>query len=240
MQISLPFKCLEFILGLVTRGRVISGPFAGLRLTSSSVWFNPWPYLLGTYELELHGWIRNFSDQNWSRIVDVGAADGFYAVGLARMLGKESAVIAFEAMETGRKATADLAELNHLANSFIVKGTCFPIELEQVLDGSKALVIMDVEGAEKELLDLELIPSLAFATILVECHDLYVSGISDTIRDRFSNTHHIEAIESRQRVPGDLSTAIPKIVRLFFEKWLVITMTEGRESPQLWLRLIPK
>jgi hypothetical protein len=79
---------------------VTGGPFAGLRYVPRYV---SWsvdliPKLLGTYEQELHPVIERWLNAGFDTFVDVGSAEGYYAVGLAR--GVEGArVHAFDIQE---------------------------------------------------------------------------------------------------------------------------------------------
>jgi hypothetical protein len=92
-----PSGYLENLVRNRTRGRVHSGPFAGMRWISSA----PdcarihIPKLLGIYERELNPYIDQACALNFSRIVDVGAAEGYYAVGMA-LRNPHARVIAFE------------------------------------------------------------------------------------------------------------------------------------------------
>src|SRR5438105_426555 len=64
---------------------VLDGPFRGLRYPSaSSLHSGLLPKLLGTYEAELHGPIEHLlKSRTYGAVVDVGAAEGYYAVGFA-------------------------------------------------------------------------------------------------------------------------------------------------------------
>src|SRR5271170_382684 len=63
---------------------VRNGPFAGMRyarpLPEGSIFF---PKLLGSYEAELQAHFERVIGTDYSAIVDVGCADGYFAVGLA-------------------------------------------------------------------------------------------------------------------------------------------------------------
>src|SRR5687768_18470931 len=74
---------------------VQSGPFKGMKLNSSR---ESKYYLLGTYEKELHAALAVLLQQNWSRIINIGAGDGYYAVGIARA-NTTARVYAFEALD---------------------------------------------------------------------------------------------------------------------------------------------
>ena len=64
-------------------GRILAGPFAGMRLAPGTARWNLHAQLAGTYELELHSWIHELSARPFNGHVHVGAGEGHYAVGLA-------------------------------------------------------------------------------------------------------------------------------------------------------------
>ena len=66
--------------------KVQMGPFAGMEFLSNVLEGCYIPKLLGTYEMELHPtWIRLRQLRKYRTIIDIGAAEGYYAVGLALM-----------------------------------------------------------------------------------------------------------------------------------------------------------
>src|SRR3982751_3241860 len=63
---------------------VLHGPFAGLRYPADAVQSrHSVPMLLGSYERELHAIVDSVLLDSYNRVVDVGCAEGYYAVGLA-------------------------------------------------------------------------------------------------------------------------------------------------------------
>src|SRR5687768_16482969 len=64
--------------------QVLDGPFAGLALSALARAEHIGPYLLGTYEAELHDTWGRLLKREYNEIIDVGANFGYYAVGLAR------------------------------------------------------------------------------------------------------------------------------------------------------------
>src|SRR5271165_2199287 len=74
------------------------GPFAGTAILQEKSWGNAGDLaakLLGFYEEELHDAVEEAIAGNPDLVLNVGCAEGFYAVGLARRL-PESRVIAFD------------------------------------------------------------------------------------------------------------------------------------------------
>jgi hypothetical protein len=64
--------------------KVLSGPFVGMRYLNEIVWGPIECRWLGTYEQELVPIIGKILKMNYSTIIDVGSAEGYYAIGLAR------------------------------------------------------------------------------------------------------------------------------------------------------------
>lgn len=152
--------------------RVPQGPFAGLRYIRACIGSALWPKLLGTYEKELSPALEELIRWQPDVVINAGAAEGYYAVGMARRC--PSAVIsAYEMSAEGRKLIELLAAKNALGDQLQLAGELTPAILQNRL--SRALrpgIIMDVEGAELDLLDLQLCPALTKAFIVLETHDL--------------------------------------------------------------------
>src|ERR1700722_2566319 len=89
-----PIGYLESLARQQTSCRVRTGPFAGMRYGSVSVGSAYIPKLLGIYERELSSFIEAACLKRPDLIVDVGAAEGYYAVGLA-VRNPTAKVIAF-------------------------------------------------------------------------------------------------------------------------------------------------
>src|SRR4051812_19305855 len=63
--------------------RVLQGPFAGMQYVTESYGSQLVPKLLGSYENELHDLVEQIVAQRPKIVIDIGAAEGYYAVGLA-------------------------------------------------------------------------------------------------------------------------------------------------------------
>jgi hypothetical protein len=66
------------------------------------------------------------------------------------------------------------------------------------------VAVIDVEGAERELLNLDSVPMLRHVSLLVEIHDFIDPQISTLLRDRFRSTHTLTVYRSQERRTGDL------------------------------------
>ncbi len=76
---------------------IAAGPFAGMRYLDASSGSVLGAKLLGCYEAELHGVVREVCAMQPDVVVDVGAAEGYYAAGFARFPANAPRVVAFEA-----------------------------------------------------------------------------------------------------------------------------------------------
>lgn len=203
----------------LANGKVISGPFAGMKYVENSIGSAYTPKILGTYELELHSIIQDLCSKNFTLIIDVGAAEGYYAIGMA-MRNSLTRVIAFETELKGQALLKEMAQLNNVANRIIIIGKCDVSSLQNVLNSQdKCLLIMDVEGAEKELLNPEIIPRIHNCEILVELHECICPGVAEIINSRFSHTHNIERIWQRKRQYNDIP------FNSLWKRW-ILPMTE--------------
>lgn len=144
--------------------RVLRGPFRGSRPV-----MNPRHSLrkvAGLYERELNSWIEEALHRT-DTVVDVGANDGYFCFGCAaafRRLRKRGRVVAIEAQEQHiRKLESSLAtestpdvpiELVH-AFAGATQGNGFVTldGLDESIPRTGALIKIDVEGAEIDVLD---------------------------------------------------------------------------------------
>lgn len=189
---------------------VYSGPFKGMKYVGTSVGSLLIPKLVGCYELEISGVIEKISRQGYDRILNVGCAEGYYAVGLA-LCSPKTKVYAFDIDPEAERLCKELATLNGVADRVIFSGACDPAKLNEMIQGETAIVC-DCEGYELELCDPIKAPKLAEADLLVELHgatDPKVS-IRDILIKRFKNTHHEQLIE----VSGRDSSQYPILEKL--------------------------
>src|SRR2546421_3493323 len=90
---------------------ILAGPFKGMRYLDAA---GHLPKVLGAFENELNGAIEQLCALGPDVILNIGSAEGFYAVGLARRL-PQTKVIAYDIAKLPRYRLAKLARLNNLA-----------------------------------------------------------------------------------------------------------------------------
>lgn len=216
---------------------VASGPFRGMKMDLDDI---PMCVLLGICEKEIHPAFDKLSVLCFDQIINVGATEGYYAVGLALKYPKAT-VYAFETLEDiYRLQIFKLAGDNFVGNRVHICGHCSPSDLVDLLSSDKStLLMLDVEGDEVNLLDPAAIDELRRTTILVELHDMPVPGCSMIIEERFKNTHNISKYITRPRTIKDFPLHMWNIVNPIMELFVVRAMYE-RPTPQEYFLMIPK
>jgi ribosomal protein L11 methylase PrmA len=118
--------------------------------------------------MELHPWFYEMEPHKYDRIIDIGAAEGYYAVGMALRTG--SKVDAYEAAPVARRICRSIAKLNALTDQVRVHSYCSQKDLLK-LDGLRCFVLSDCEGFEVSLFSEDVIRALACSDLIVELHD---------------------------------------------------------------------
>jgi len=209
---------------------VQAGPFKGMKLTENAMAGSFAPYLLGTYEHELHPFIEDAVAAHYPQIVNIGCAFGYYSVGLALRM-PEAAVYAFDTSESCQQRCREMAELNGVASRLRIAGE-FKGEDFATFAAKKTLAIVDIETAEVDLLDPARYPALAKIDIIVELHDVFSPSISRTIMKRFEATHDIALVRNRAQL-FDFAPLVGEDTYVDPFDSLIVTW-ENRDGPTPW------
>lgn len=227
------------VLRAVTRQqglRVASGPFAGMQYLPQARGSRLVPKLLGSYEMELHAGITAEIARRPAVIVDVGCAEGYYAVGFARAL-PGATVYAYDIDAESRALCARLAALNQVKDRVVVRARCDTRELA-ALPLHQALVVCDCEGYEIDLLNPAAAPGLLQAHLLVELHDCFVPGITAELTRRFEASHRIRFIDLAPRSPEGWP-----VLQGLPPSWQTLAVYErdtDTTPPQQWAHMTPR
>lgn len=182
---------------------VHKGPFAGMRYLSQLAGDALWngsakvPKLVGAYESELHDVVREMVEADYDVIVNIGCGEGYYAVGFAITL-PHAHVYAFDIEEQNQKWCEEAAGLNNVKDRITIAGECTVDDLRMLIT-KPALLFVDCEGCELDLLRLDVLPQLTQCDVLVELHDFIHPVISTTIQERFASTHTITILDAVRR-----------------------------------------
>ena len=174
---------------------VLSGPFKGLKLTPATWNEHIGPYLLGTYEMELHPWWDFVLQQQYDLIIDVGAKFGYYALSLALKFASAE-IVAFDTDWWARNVMREMARANGV-NNVSIRGFCSPEWLKRHIRG-RTFIISDCEDQRQ----------LASTTMLIELHEEIAPGVTAQIESHFAETHASSKIGSRSpSLPADIRLA---------------------------------
>ncbi|NBS74804.1 MAG: class I SAM-dependent methyltransferase [Betaproteobacteria bacterium] len=172
---------------------VMQGPLAGMDFLPQSAEGCHIAKLLGCYEQPLQPFIEEAIVNAYPTILNIGCAEGYYAVGMARRM-PSTQVLAFDLNPKAQEVCTALANKNAVSDRVKV-GALFKPEDFADYENQKVLVLCDIEGAEKDLLNPEAAPALKGMDIIVESHECQLAGITQVLIDRFKDTHQITLVQ---------------------------------------------
>ncbi|MDE2487909.1 MAG: hypothetical protein KGO51_10970, partial [Alphaproteobacteria bacterium] len=83
--------------------------------------------------------------------------------------------------------------MNGVSDRVVIGGEFKPEDF-QAFAGRRVLVLVDIEGAEVDILQPELAPALAAMNLIVETHDIYRKDARETLQQRFAETHEMTLV----------------------------------------------
>jgi len=209
---------------------VMQGPLQGLDFLQQSAEGCHIAKLLGCYEQPLQPFIEEAINAQYPTILNIGCAEGYYAVGMARRM-MNTRVLAYDLNPTAQTTCAELAAKNGVTDRVEVGALFKPADFGAYA-GQRVLVLCDIEGAEAELLNPQAAPALAGMDLIVESHECLKPGITQALIDRFKATHHITVVtDDGQR---QLQNPPAWFVNLAHLDQLLATW-EWRSGPTPWL-----
>jgi hypothetical protein len=216
---------------------VKGGPFKGMIYPASNYSHN-FAKIVGSYEREISDIIEILCRKEFTEIVNIGCAEGYYAVGFARR-NNRARITAYDGSERARWHCEEMARLNGVEKQIRVLGLFTKESLFRAnLDGA-ALIICDCEGDEKTIFTPENISRLRNCELLIELHDFVDISISEYIRNLFSETHEILAVPSTDDIFKARNYHFKETDHLDLHlKKLVFE--EHRPAPMEWFYMTPK
>ena len=214
---------------------VMQGPLAGMDFLTQSAEGCHIAKLLGCYEQPLQPFIENAITSAYPIILNIGCAEGYYAVGMARRM-PNTQVLAFDLNHTAQEVCAILAKKNSVSDRVKV-GALFKPEDFEAYRNQKVLVLCDIEGAEKDLLIPDNAPALKGMDIIVESHECLLPGITQTLIGRFKSTHQITLVQDNgQRQLKELPNWFNNLAHLD----QLLATWEWRSGATPWLVMMAK
>jgi hypothetical protein len=222
---------------------VLHGPFRGMRYPKSSLASRDGiPILFATYELELHPVIEAVASKRYDRVIDIGCAEGYYAVGLA--MRTNTSVFAFDCEPRERSYLRQMARLNMVADKIQTKSWCSARTLERLTRRRRCLVVCDCEGYELTLFQGTALAALKDCDLIVELHETVPgTDVRSALLERFRSSHSAEVITFDQLNAGSV---VPEKWRKFArefrspgQQWLYLTAAELDCAPDTESCLAP-
>jgi hypothetical protein len=220
-------------------GQVKYGPFKDLRLGR-----NPWwgqldlgSQCLGWYEKEILDFFDGLVPLQFDNFIDIGAADGYYAVGILHSKKILSATC-FEQSQHGRDVIMENYQQNGSPGKLRIFGTATPEALLN-LEGYEfhnALILVDIEGGEFDLFTKSVCNRLKRCTIILEIHH-WVDNFFDrykTFLGLAAEFFRISTIE-----PIDRPVNLTPEIRHFPDASRLLLASEGRPCQMRFIKLEP-
>ncbi len=219
---------------------VLHGPFKGMLYPKlDSVGSALYPKLLGSYEYELNGIIEQVIGNKYTEIVDIGCAEGYYAVGLS-MRCPNAKVFAFDTNTKAIQLCREMMQLNGIeASRYSVNGYCDSNTLENIPVSERALIISDCEGYEKQLFTSSSVKKLNKHEFLIEVHDVFDINVSTHLRNVFEPEYQIRVIQSIDDIFKARDYNYPELNNFNLETRKIL-LAEGREAIMEWFYITRK
>ena len=221
-------------------GTVAYGPFSGMSMVDSRWRGMPdfGSMLLGLYEAEVVALIEDLCKKSRSYFIDIGAAEGYYPIGVL-VGGLVEKAYAFESDERGRDTIAKNAERNKVGNSLIIHGQASLDSLSTAIEengNQQAVILCDIAGGEFELFNRQVLRRLSDHHLIIEIHN-WVDSFEVKYRELLANASNffrLGFIPARDRQISHLAE-----LDEFTDDNRLLLMSEGRPNRMRYLFLEP-
>ncbi len=222
-------------------GLVRYGPFKGMKLSRDRWWgdLDLGSQCLGLYEREILSYFYPSElCERPSCFIDIGGADGYYSTG-ALFSGLVSRAITFEVDPRGRKSIKESWRGNGSPGNLQVFGEATPsrlLDLPQA-DLEGALILVDVEGAEFDILTPDVLRRFRAATVIIEIHN-WVDRFESRYVELLKNASEVSDVEPILPVARDLHHY--EELRDFTDDNRLLLISERRPCQMRFLKLSPR
>jgi hypothetical protein len=223
----------------VFSGKIQHGPLKGFSVERAPKWGtgDVAAKLFGLYEQEVLTIIESCISRK-TVLVNLGAADGYYGVGLVATNNFPQSVC-YELTDEGKNSIEKSAQANRVADRVLLLGAAsnaFPADLKQRgLAAKDMLVLCDVEGAEFEIFDENCLKGLEGSEIVIELHEFIVENGGDKMQSLFDRVRRHFDVRLFKTGHRDLS-GISELDGLGdSDRWLICS--EGRGKMMSWMHL---
>jgi hypothetical protein len=211
------------------------GPFTGLMFSENAPkCSSTQAKVFGCYEKELEEVIHRSIQKNYEYVINVGCAEGYYAIGFALQM-RNCQVFAFDIDPNQMQIFYETAILNRVSDRIQFHQYFTPDFITNNCPDGKKLFFCDCEGAELDIITDQFLWENPNMDHIVETHDFVGQPISDILEKRFQNhgykVHKIKSISDDERA---LMFHVPELMDYDFEKKRDI-IKEYRPCTMTWL-----
>src|SRR5476651_953702 len=212
---------------------VLNGPFKGLKYPGNEAFGSAlYPKFTGSYENELSPIVEEVCNTPYATVLDIGCAEGYYAVGLALRM-PASTVYAYDIKPQARALCTEMAAYNGVADRVKTGEFCSAETLINFDFKGRGLIVSDCEGYEKQLFTEASLKNLMNCDVIIETHDNLDMTISYYLADLFAKTHAITVVTSLDDLQKLKSSHFPELEHLdLYTRKLLIE--EERGVTQEW------
>ena len=215
---------------------VQQGPFKGMVINEDQFWGqgDSSSKILGLYEKEIQDLIVSIQkDKNYSTFVDIGGADGYFAIGsLVNNLFEKCEV--FEISKKGRISIQKNSKQNNVYDSIKIHDKASKRSLIKIDNINNSLILCDIEGGEYELFDEKLINEIHPSDIIIEIHKDKENTLVN-FEKRFTKSYSLTKIMQEPRSLKNF-----KELENMNDNNRALITSEGRSYVQEWWHLSPK
>ena len=217
------------------------GPFQGMILSQGDWWgkIDRPSMIYGFYEQEVLESLTS-NKGKYKTLIDVGAADGYYAIG-GIISGTFEKAICYEIAKEGQDQIKKNADLNKVSKNIEIRGEAKENFYNDFTheELASSLILMDIEGLEFDIFSKSKdFQTLKNSSLIIESHALYFDDGKEKQEGLIKMAEEFFNVTELKMSSRDLSN-IPDL-RLFSDsdRWLMCS--EGRGELMSWFRLDPK
>lgn len=216
--------------------QVAHGPFVGMQIASASWWGQTdlASKILGFYEAEVLAVLSSVDKSRYKHFVDLGAADGYYAIGCV-YAGLFCDAYAFEMSNQGQSVIRANAQLNGVTDSIHIHGFAdenFDRMIPQVCL-SQAVILVDIEGGEFDLINDLILQKLNQSFLIIELHEFMVDNGAEKLAALIARLEKVYKLTWLSTGSRDLSRFNSLMHYNDSDRWLLCS--EGRMQLQRWV-----
>jgi hypothetical protein len=221
-------------------GIIQNNTFKGCSIPEVSEWSGTQDLgskLLGIYEQDVLDFL-NKTKGTYKFLVDIGAADGYYVVGSV-FAGIVDRAYGFEINGKSRDTMIENAKINNVLDSVYIDSEATLAKIDSILndeDQNPGIFIIDIEGAEFDLLTYSFLKACKNCTLIVEIHE--ENDLNNKYKDIInycSNFFDISYFYNRTKTIPDLP-----LINTINDNFRWLLCSEGRFKQMHWLVLTPR